>query len=258
VKAITYHNGTLRAPVAALEADEGPYRLRRTGDAVWPPRARAYGGEFDGLRERLSGPLLIAARLALPVLLLSTLLGAAYLYTDAFLLLPAAPAVVQQALLTIGDLIVPMAWYSIHLTNRRLGASYAFGQLGAAMVLIALAALSNPWDIDNWVNATPALTPRAVLAFCAAFPLANFVAITVFDCARGPRWWSAPLAASFAASLAFSAVYYPAAFAGSGQVAWADAALVHFALFLGVSVLLLAPYYLLRPAMRPISGLNGY
>ena len=40
--------------------------------------------------------------------------------------------------------------------------------------------------------------------------------------------------------------------------AWADSALVHFALFFGESILLLGPYYLLRPAMRPIAGLNGY
>ena len=253
-----YRNGTVCGPVAALEADEGPYRLRRSGDAVWPPRERAYGGELDGLWERLSGPLLITARLLLPVLLLATLLGAAYLYTDAFLVSSAAPAAMQKSLLAISDLIVPMAWYAIHLTNRRLGAHYALGQLAAAMVLIGFVALINPWNIDNWINPVPALSARALLAFCVAFLLANFVAITVFDGARGPRWWTAPLVASFAASLVFSAIYYPLAFAGGGQVAWLDSGLVHFVLFCGESTLLLVPYCLLRPAMRPIAGLNGY
>jgi hypothetical protein len=28
--------------------------------------------------------------------------------------------------------------------------------------------------------------------------------------------------------------------------------------FFGESILLLVPYYLLRPAMRPLSGMNGY
>ena len=64
--------------------------------------------------------------------------------------------------------------------------------------------------------------------------------------------------AGFAASLVFSVIYYPAAFAGGAQIAWADSALVHFALFFGESILLLVPYWLLRPAMRPIDGLNGY
>lgn len=244
--------------MAALEADEGPYRLRRSEDAAWPPKERAYGGQIDDLRQRLAFPALVAARLLLPVLLLATLMEAAYLYTDALLYLPTAPVVVQKAMLAISDLILPMAWFSIHLTNRRLGAPYAFGQLVAGMVLIALIAAINPYDINNWINATPALSLRAMLAFCVAFFLANFASITFFDGARGPRWWSAPLAASFAASLVFSAIYYPAAFAGGEQVAWTDSALVHFALFFGESVLLLIPYWLLRPAMRPIDGLNGY
>jgi hypothetical protein len=123
-------------------------------------------------------------------------------------------------------------------------------------VLGGLVALVNPVDIDNWIPSVPALSWRAVLAFGGAFFLANFVAIVFFDGARGPRWWSAPLAASAAASFVFSAVYYPAAFAG--HVNWTQDALVHFVLFLGVSVLLLLPYYLLRPAMRPLPGLNGY
>ena len=35
-------------------------------------------------------------------------------------------------------------------------------------------------------------------------------------------------------------------------------ALAHFALFAGVSVALLVPYWLLRPAMKPLNGMNGY
>jgi hypothetical protein len=248
----------LRLPIAALEADEGPYRLRYAGDATWPPKDRAYGGEAESLWQEFSVPLLFAARLVLPVLMLTTLLGAGYLYTDALLFLPSAPVLVQKALLTISDLILPIAWYAIHLTNRRLGAPHAFAQLVAGMVLIGLLALINPYDVDNWIIASPVLSLRALSAFCVAFFLANFAAIAFFDGARGPRWWTAPLMASFAASLVFSVIYYPAAFAGGAQIAWADSALVHFALFFGESILLLVPYWLLRPAMRPIDGLNGY
>ena len=196
-------------------------------------------------------PAYAVARLILPVLLLITLLGAAYLFTDAFLILPAASRSVQNAMLAISDLILPMAWYAVHLCNRRYGANYALAQLLAGLAILALVALINPGDVDNWINSAPALSWRALLAFGASFLFANFAAITFFDAARGPRWWTAPLGASFAASLVFSAVYYPAAFAGGG-IAWADSALVHFALFFAESVLLLAPYYLLRPAMRPM------
>jgi hypothetical protein len=258
LKAYDYRNGAHRLPIAALEADEGPYRLRRGGDAVWPPRDRAYGGEAPDLRRRLARPVRIASRLLLPVIMLIVLLGSAYLYTDDFFSAAALPAIAQRALLATSDLVLPIAWFSIHLTNRRFGAPYAFGQMVAGLGVIAAVALINPGNVDNWINNTPALTWRAMLAFGAAFLIASFVAIIAFDAFRGPRWWTPPLVASFAAALVFSALYYPAAFLGVDVVSWTDSALVHFAVFFGESVLLLAPYALLRPAMRPIEGRNGY
>lgn len=258
MKAYDYRNGAHRLPIAALEADEGPYRLRHSQDAVWPPRERAYGGAVETAWKRAERPRRIGLRLILPVLLMVTLLGAAYLYTDAYLAFSGAPVIVQRAMLAVSDLILPMAWTTLHLTNRRYGAPYAFGQLLAGLGIIAVVALINPGDIDNWISDSPALSWRAALAFGGAFLFANFAGIILFDAARGTRWWTAPLAASFAASLLFSAVYYPAAFAGAEQIAWADSALVHFALFFGVSILLLIPYALLRPAMRPLYGMNGY
>lgn len=257
MKAYDYRNGAHRAPAVALEADEGPYRLRRDRDALWPPRDRAYGGQVGSQYRKLQRRALVVGRLILPVLLLVTLLGAAYLYTDAFLIMPDAPRMVANAMLAMSDLLLPAAWYSIHLTNRRYGTAYAFAQLLVGFAILALVALINPGDIDNWIDNTPALSWRAMLAFGGSFLFANFIAIIFFDAARGTRWWTAPLAASFAASLVFSAVYYPAAFAGGEQV-WTDSALVHFALFFGESILLLVPYCMLRPAMRPLDGRNGY
>jgi queuosine precursor transporter len=256
VKAYDYRNGAHRLP--AFELDVGPYRLRRGCDAVWPPKQRAYGGEIQTLWLRAKGALQMAAQLLLPVALLITLLGAAYLYTDDFLALPGAPTFIQNAWLAMSDLVLPIAFYAIHLTNRRYGAGHAFAQLLAALAILGLVALINPADVDNWINNTPVLTVRAMLAFGAAFLFANVIAIIVFDGARGPRWWTAPLAASFAAALSFSLVYYPAAFAGTGNIVWTDCALVHFGAFFGENVLLLLPYYLLRPAMRPMPGMNGY
>jgi hypothetical protein len=258
VKAYDYRNGAHR--LQALDTDAELYRLRRSApsDAVWPPTERATGGEADGLRHRLERPLRITLRLILPVMILTTLMGAAYLYTDDFLLMPRAPRLIQNAWLAMSDLVLPVAFYSVHLTNRRYGAAYAFAQLVAALAILGLVALINPGDVDNWIINTPALTWRAMLAFGAAFLFANFTAIVFFDAARGPRWWTAPLAASFAAALSFSVVYYPAAFAGTEDVVWTDCALVHFGVFFAESVALLLPYYLLRPAMRPLAGMNGY
>jgi len=257
VRAYDYRNGAHRLPMAALEADVGPYRLRRGSDAVWPPRERAYGGEAPPFYIRHARPIRIATRLTLPVVLLVLLLGSAYLYTDAALVLPGAQ-LLPGALLSVSDLILPIAWYALHLTNRRYGAPYAFAQLLAGLGIVVLVALANPNGIDGWIGDNPMLGLRAMLAFCASFLFANFIAIITFDAYRGPRWWSAPLAASIAASLVFSALYYPAAFVGVAEMPWADGALAHGALFLIESVALLLPYALLRPAMRPIEGRGGY
>jgi hypothetical protein len=72
-------------PVAALNL-ERPVRL--AGAAVWPPDRRAYGGHAPSRLKRYLWPLRVAARLFLPVILLTVLLGAAFLYSDAVLLLP--------------------------------------------------------------------------------------------------------------------------------------------------------------------------
>jgi hypothetical protein len=125
------------------------------------------------------------------------------------------------------------------------------------LCLVTAIAVFNPYDLDHWVAATPALSLRALLAFGVFFVLANFVGIILFEAVRGPDWWPAPLVASLAVCLVFSLFYYPAAFAGEDPN-WADSALVHFGLFLGTSLFLLAPYGLLRPAMRPLHGMNGY
>jgi uncharacterized PurR-regulated membrane protein YhhQ (DUF165 family) len=238
--------------------ETGPYRVNAGQDAVWPPVERAYGGPAEPENWRKATLVAQAAlRLVVPVSLLLVLLGAAYLYADALFDLEKTPAPIRDAGIAVSDLVLPGAWYCIHLTNRRYGPYYAFAQLLAGLFISLVVILINPSNIDQWVITMPALTSRAVLSFGAAFLAANFVGITFFDGARGPRWWTAPLAASFAASFVFSAIYYPAAFAGVYE-RWTDSALVHFAVFFGMSVLLLIPYWLLRPAMRPLNGRNGY
>ena len=242
---------------AASAADDGPYRLTGRG-TVWPPLQRAYGGQVEPETrfERAQALGLVALQLAVPVTLLVVLLGAALLYADAFFDLNGTPAPIRDAGLAISDLILPGACTCIHLTNRRHGPGRAFAQLVAALAIGLAVILIDPGKIDEWAS-MPTMTGRSILSFAAAFLVANFVAIMFFDGARGPRWWTPPLKASFAASFVFSAVYYPAAFAGIEE-RWPEFALVHFTMFLGMSGLLLLPYWLVRPATRPLGGMNGY
>jgi len=241
-------------PVPAREYEPGPYRLRHGEDAVWPPPCRAYGGKTEETRiEKAIALGHIAARLAVPVLLLLTLMFAVYLYADAPVPAHWLPGWVHGFGLGISDLILPGCWMVIHLTNRRYGPAHAFGHLIAGLVLALGVALINPWDIRGWLPDMASLTWRAVIAFFVVFGIANFVAIVAFDATRGPRWWTAPLVASLAASFVYSGLYYLLAFGTLGLDA-----LAHFVLFAGVSVALLLPYCLLRPAMKPLGGMNGY
>ena len=82
VKAYEYRNGAHRLP--ALEADEGPYRLRRTSMRSGRRRNAPMAAQVETQWLRVKGPAQMALRLVLPVMLLVTLLGAAYLYTDDF------------------------------------------------------------------------------------------------------------------------------------------------------------------------------
>jgi hypothetical protein len=252
-------NGCVRvSEYRGITAEDGRYAARYGDDPVWPPQVRAYGGPTEPTPwDRAAGLALAAIRLVVPVSLLLVLLGAAYLYADDLLPLARLPAPIRDAGLAMSDLILPGCWYCIHLTNRRYGPGYAFAHLLAALAIGLCVILVNPGNIDAWVVTMPAITGRAVISFGAAFLAANFVAITFFDAARGPRWWTAPLMASLAASFVFSAIYYPAAFAGVYE-GWTDSAIAHLAIFSAMSVLLLLPYWLLRPAMRPLDGRNGY
>ena len=242
----------------SIYAEDVRYVARYSDDPIWPPRVRAYGGPTEPTHFETAAKFARAAvRLMIPVSLLLVLLGSAFLHADDFLPLQWAPGSFRSAGLAIGDLILPGCWYCVLLTNRRYGPGYALAHLLAATV-VALAVIAfNPGGIDQWAITMPAITGRAVLSFGAAFVSANFVGITVFDAARGPRWWMAPLVGSIAASYVFSAIYFPAAFAGVYE-RWPDSATAHLVVFTGMSVVLLVPYWLLRPAMRPIDGLNGY
>jgi hypothetical protein len=238
-------------PVPARERVSRAYGLGHGDDAVWPPKGRAYGGPEDTPYTRALAHARVAGRLAVPVVLLFTLMLALYLYADAAVPAGWLPAFAEGQLLIISDLVLPGCWMVIHLTNRRFGPAYAFGQLAAALALCLLTAAINPFA--GMMPDLASLTWRAIGAFFLVFAIANFAGIVFFDAARGPRWWTAPLVGSLAASFVFSGLYYPLAF---GRLGFEG--LMHFALFAGVSLALMLPYYLLRPAMKPVSGMNGY
>jgi uncharacterized PurR-regulated membrane protein YhhQ (DUF165 family) len=238
------------ARLAAGVDDAGLYRLRSASDAAWPGTV-AYRRR-DTIWHRTGAFFSGIARLFLPVLLLVSAIAAIYLYLDAKLtVLPGG------GWLTVSHALVPAAFFVIALTNRRYGPSYAFMQV----VLACLAAFATAtFAPDAFRGLLPAhVEPgiRVAGAFGVSFFLASFISIIVFDGARGPRWWAAPLLGALSSALVFCSVFYAAAYGGT-EYPWVHQMLVYMALMTGASVFLLLPYWLLRGLVPPLPGYGGY
>jgi uncharacterized PurR-regulated membrane protein YhhQ (DUF165 family) len=231
----------------------GPdYRVRSAAEAAWAGSA-AYGRR-EGVLFRIGSGVRAVARLIMPVLLLLASFAAIYLYLDTPATEVAGSA--DGRWLTVGHLLVPLSFLCVNLTNRRYGPAYAFSQVVLALaVSVAFVMLVAP-DLAPYVPARTVPDLRVAGAFGAAFFVASFISIVVFDGARGPRWWMAPLLAMLASVVIFDLVFYPAAYAGLAD--WTHRMTVHLEFLAGLAVLSLVPYWFLRGLVRPLPGFNGY
>jgi len=162
----------------------------------------------------------------------------------------ASNILVQHAIndwLTWGAFTYPAAFLVSELVNRRFGPRVA---RRVAWVGFAVA-----------VAASLALAPaRIAAASGTAFIASQLLDIGVFDRLRRAAWWRAPLAATVAAALLDSAVFWGIGFAGTGGP-WITWALGDLAVKLAVGAGMLLPFRLLiarslapvprRDALRP-------
>jgi len=224
--------------------------LHSAADASWPVHA-SYGHR-DGTGSRIARSARAVGRLILPVFTLLLAFACVYLYLDT----PAWFAGADASWLTMGHLLVPLCFLTVHLTNRRYGPSTAFAQV---VVSLAAAAAFVMFAVPQLGAVMPfKIVPemRQALAFAGAFLGASFLSIVVFDGARGPRWWTAPLFGMVSAAVLFALIFYPAAYAG--QLAWSSRMVLHMEMLCGLAVVSLIPYWSLRPLIRPLPGFGGY
>lgn len=226
------------------------YRIRRAAAAGWT--GSIVFGQEDEFWFQFGRGMRVAMRLIVPVLLLLASFVAISLYLDT-----PARAIAGQAdgqWLTIGHLLIPVSFLCVVLTNRRYGPAYAFAQVALALVVAIAFVLVVAPGLKPYFRTMPDM--RFAVGFGAAFFLASFVSIVVFEGARGPRWWKAPLLAMLAAAVIFGLVFYPMAY--SGLPDWTHRMMVHLE-FLGIlAVLSLVPYWILRAFVPPLPGFNGY
>jgi uncharacterized PurR-regulated membrane protein YhhQ (DUF165 family) len=211
-------------------------------------------GRREGVWYRIGAGLRAVTRLFLPVLMLLASFAAIYLYLDT----PATNVVgsADGHWLTMGHLLVPLGFLCVHLTNRRYGPAYAFVQVVLALAASAAFVAFVAPGLAPYVPVRTVPDLRVAAAFGGAFFVASFISIVVFDGARGPRWWMAPLLGMLTAVVIFGLVFYPVAYAGIGD--WPHRMAVYLGFLAGFAVLSLVPYWILRGFVRPLPGYNGY
>lgn len=227
-------------------------------DAPAAGRARP---EPSALRRRVIGALKAAGTLVLPVVALAFvyLLGLLS-YGVPFRLLDVYPP--EQAFLnpgqwlTLGHLIVPAACFVICLTNRAYGPGVAHLQLFVTAALSALLLYAFESEPGFALLPDPLPGTRQIAFFLGAFAAAQIAAILVFDLKRGPVWWPAPFYALLAAGLTYALTYYPGQFWGT-EGPWANRMVVLLSVHTAAAALLLIPYHVLRPAIRPRADFGG-
>ena len=173
-----------------------------------------------------------------------------------------SPARVQELYpsvwLTWGHALVPCVFLIANLVNRRYGehmtsihvlASWAVSAVCAIGIMSNLIPLPMPHD--------DLPTLRHAISFFAAMILGQLVGAYVFERTRGVAWWNAPAYSALASSLVAVPLYYVLAFGGSDWI-WVNRMTIDLGLKAFMSFALLVPYFLLRPIVRPLTGLGGY
>jgi hypothetical protein len=212
---------------------------------------RSYGSHEPSFLGRIGMALGAFLRLVIPVILLATLGGASYVYAG----IP-APVFIDQRWLDMGLLVLPMTFLAVHLTSRRYGASYAVAQVLLTFVVVAALAYFGRSRITAALGEQHAPL-RMIMGFATGLLVAQMIAIFLFDRLRGPRWWQAPLMASLIGGIALSMIAFPASFAGT-SIDWSGRMLDYMAVTSVAAVLLMIPYWLLRPLVPPRPGFGGY
>ncbi len=220
---------------------------------------------FDAPREKLQQRVWLGVRavlrLIVPVLTLLVILSAAYIFKGDFVTrLDVFPTHLWRwnpgYWLSAGHLVLPLAFFSANLTNRRFGASYAISQVIVTWVILGLSVVMVMYRFGDWGSDSPFPPAQVSLAFVVAFGLAQLVNVNVFEKTRGRTWWGAPLISMVWASAVYVIIFHPVANWGTNEP-WMPKMVADFVIKSGEAVLLLLPYHLLRRSIRPLPGYGG-
>ena len=204
---------------------------------------------------------LLAARLVIPVLALLAVYAAAFQGL-------ATPIVSLDRFsderwflnpshwLTAGHFLLPLTWLVVALTNRRYGAGLALSAFFVSWLLVAAVGAYAVSVADSIFPHSPLPPRRVCLAFVFSFFLGQIIGIYVFDRTRGRTWWGAPLLSALWGQSAFIVTFYPLVYLEL-VAPWPNFMFMDLGLKIVAAVVMLVPYYLLRPVLKPRTGLGG-
>jgi uncharacterized PurR-regulated membrane protein YhhQ (DUF165 family) len=177
---------------------------------------------------------------------------------DGILSPPRRPDLYPSTWLTLGHAIVPVVFLITNLVNRRYGDDYTIAHILLAWALTTIGAIAVLYRFDPRlpvVGEVPSL--RVAFAFLGAMVLGQLAGAWVFEQTRGVVWWKAPLQSTLTSAFIAMFVFYPLAYAGTDWI-WLHRMSVDAGVKAAMSFALLAPYWLLRPIVRPSAGLGGF
>jgi uncharacterized PurR-regulated membrane protein YhhQ (DUF165 family) len=161
-----------------------------------------------------------------------------------------------SAWLSFGQFAIPLTFFVIHLTNRAYGAAAAFGQVLFVWAAFAAATVylsSRIAEVLPWWRALP---EAEAVPLAAALFAGHVTAIAVFDLTRGPNWWKAPLYGGLFGSAVYVGLVHTLT-PPDPAIPVSSTFAVEGAINAAMAVLLLLPYWLLRPVIRPLPGYGG-
>jgi uncharacterized PurR-regulated membrane protein YhhQ (DUF165 family) len=177
---------------------------------------------------------------------------------DGILSPPRQPDLYPSTWLTAGHAIVPVVFLITNLVNRRYGDDDTIAHILLSWAFATIATVAVLYRFDPrlpFAGEVPEL--RIAFTFLGAMVLGQLGGAWVFEQVRGVVWWKAPLQSALTSSFVAMFVFYPLAYIGT-DAGWLHRMAVDAGVKAAMSFALLAPYWALRPIVRPSAGLGGF
>lgn len=159
--------------------------------------------------------------------------------------------------LSRGGFMMALAPLVAILFARKYGGEEASRAVTAAWGLTALAVFAELSYLAPALEAGDMPPVRFSVVFVASAMAAQYVAVNIYDIARGGgRWWRAPLFAAAGGYFIHALIYFPGVFLGAGAP-WLSWMIADLAIMALLALAFLPVYGFLRRPLRPKGGYGG-